>query len=161
MQWVSSYISVILKSKNSLVGAVVIVQLETRRLFLPWAGLLRREPWPPLWLVSHPNFEIGARTEVLASYCVPIPVWGSWDDVGAWNKQSFFTAKLQLENNNKKTSKFSSDKEWKSLPLFLSCMYLSLTYLQNVLALKYCGGGDGGALFFVLESLLRQAMLEP
>lgn len=42
-------------------------------------------------------------------------------------------------------------------------MYLGLTYLQNALALNYCGGGggDGGALFFVLESFLRQAMLVP
>lgn len=87
----------ILKSKNSLVGTAVIVQLETGRLFFPVMGrYVATGVVTPLrvWLVSHLNFGIGARTEVLASYCVPFPVWGSWDDVGTWNKQSFFTAKL-------------------------------------------------------------------
>lgn len=64
------------KSKNSLAGTAVIIQLETGRLFFPCLGQLYRGGNHNPAVVGVPSklCEIGARTAVLASYHVPIPV---------------------------------------------------------------------------------------
>lgn len=118
----------------------------------------------PLWWVSHPNFVRSVHGQrclrhitSLSQFRVVLGFMGwRWD---LKQTKPLYTQTSTGRITTKKTSKFSSDKEWSfptktSLPKLYA---LRSNVLQNVLALKSCGGH--GALFFVLESLLLQAML--